>query len=158
MSLMFRIPAELVRPLRIGLHGELGSAAQEIERVSDRYGRHWHPEWYEEPLAYFDAVRALLDEIGWGEPPKSIEIDVDLTKYERAVLSALRSQVCVHRDMVAEAESVDRERAKQGKPPKGPATIARAEALSAMFARLWLALADIEVEASDPGQESAPTD
>jgi hypothetical protein len=80
MSLMFRIPAELVRPLRIGLHGELGGAAQEIERVSDRYGRHWYPEWYEEPLAYFDAVRALLDEIGWGEPPKSIEIDVDLTK------------------------------------------------------------------------------
>ena len=109
-------------------------------------------------MAYFDAVRALLDEIGWGEPPEPIAIDVDLTKYERPVLSALRSQVCVHRDMVAEAESVDRERAKQGKPPKGPATIARAEALSALFARLWLALADAEDRAPDPGRDAAPSD
>jgi hypothetical protein len=155
---MFRITAELVRTLRMGLHSELGGAAQEIERASDRSGRHRHPEWYEEPLAKFDAVRALLDEIGWDEPPKPIDIEIDLTKHQCATLGALRSQMCVHQDMVEEAEVVDRERSKQGKSPKAPATIARAEALSALFARLWLALADAEVKASDPDQEAAPTD
>ncbi len=52
--------------------------------------------------------------------------------------------------------AVDRERAKQGKPPKGPATIARAEALSALFAGLGLALADTEDEAPEPGQRLLP--
>ncbi|HTA97595.1 MAG TPA: hypothetical protein VK730_08125 [Solirubrobacteraceae bacterium] len=158
MSRMFRIPAELVRTLRMGLHSELGGAAQEIESVSDRYGRHRHPEWYEEPLAKFDGVRALLDEVGWGESPKPIDIVVDLTKHQCATLGSLRSQMCIHRDMVEEAEVVDRERAKQGKPPKAPATIARAEALSALFARLWLVLADAEDKAPDPDQAAPPTD
>jgi hypothetical protein len=158
MSRMFRIPAELVRSLRMGLHSELGGAAQDIERVSDRHGRHRHPEWYKEPLAKFDAVRALLDEVGWGEPSKPIDIEVDMDKHQCVLLSALRSQVCIHQDMVEEAEQVDRERAKQGKPPKAPATIARAEALSVLLAGLGLALVDAEDEALEPGQWTAPSD
>lgn len=158
MSRMFRIPAELVRTLRMGLHSELGGAAQDIERVSDRYGRHRHPEWYEEPLAKLDAVRALLDEVGWGEPSEPTDIEVSLAKHQCALLSALRSQACIHQDMIEEAELVDRERAKQGKPPKGPVTIARAEALSVLLAGLGLALVDAEDEALEPGQPTAPSD
>lgn len=60
--------------------------------------------------------------------------------------------------MVAEAESVDRERAKQGKPPKAPVTVARAEALSVLRARLGLALVDEKGEALEPGQTTAPGD
>jgi hypothetical protein len=142
----------------MGLHSELGGAAQEIERVSDTYGRHRHPEWYEDPLVKFDAIRALLDEVGWGEPPKPTDREVDLAKHQCAVLSALRSQACIHQNMIEEAELVDRERAKQGKPPKGPATIARAEALSVLLAGLGLALVDAEDEAPEPGQAAAPSD
>jgi hypothetical protein len=158
MSRTFRIPADLVRTLRMGLHSELGGAAQDIERVSDRYGRHRHPEWYEEPLAKFDAVRALLDEVGWGEPPEPTDIEVNLAKHQCALLSALRSQACIHQDMIEEAELVDRERAKQGKPPKAPATIARAEALSVLLAGLGLALVDAEDEALELGQTTVPLD
>jgi hypothetical protein len=158
MSRMFRIPAELVRTQRMGLHSELGGAAQDIERVSDRHGRHRHLEWYEEPLAKFDAVRALLDEVGWSEPSKPIDIEVELAEHGCALLGALRSQACVHQDMIEEAEMVDRERAKQGKPPKASVTITRAEALSVLLAGLGLALVDAEDEALEPGQTAAPSD
>jgi hypothetical protein len=128
------IPAELVRTLRIGLHGELGEAASEIDHFTHQRGREEHPEWYQGPLARLDGVRALLDLVGWGETQQPVEIEIELPEHYTALFPALRSQVLIHQDMVEEAEQVDAERAEHGKQPKAQTTIRRAEALDRLVA------------------------
>ncbi len=142
MGSKFTIPTGLVRPVRLGLHTELGAAASEIDKVSIEWGRHEHPEWYEKPLAKFDATRALLDVVGWGEPEQADPVEIDLDEHKGALLAALREQMELHRGLVDEADLVDVERAEEGKPPKAQATRARAAALDRLFARLTLALAE----------------
>ncbi|MGN6371535.1 MAG: hypothetical protein ACTHM1_00870 [Solirubrobacteraceae bacterium] len=143
MGKKFTIPAGLVRSVRLGLHTELGTAADEIETVSVERGRHEHPEWYEKPLAKLDATRALLDVVGWGEPEQAAEVDIDLDEHREALLAALTEQTTLHRELVEEADQVDVERAEKGKPPKAQATRARAAALDRLYARVTLALADV---------------
>jgi 16S rRNA C967 or C1407 C5-methylase (RsmB/RsmF family) len=156
MSRTFKIPAELVRTLRMGLYSQMGAAAHEIAQISDTKGREKHPDWYREPLANLDGVRALLSEIGWRERKRQSAIEVDPVAHKDALIAALQSQAAVHDDMIAEAEQVDRERAAQGKPPKAPATIARAEALAELIAGLGLALFDAEHDAVDVGETPVP--
>jgi hypothetical protein len=134
MSSKLTIPAELVRTLRIGLHSELGQAASEIVHITDQRGREEHPDWYQEPLARLDGARALLDVVGWGETRLSAGIEIELTEHHTTLFAALDSQVLIHQDMVEEADQVDAERAEQGKPAKGTATIARAAALNRLLA------------------------
>lgn len=153
MRRKLKISAELVRTLRLGLHTELGGAASEIECVTDTMGREKHPDWYRQPLSKLDGVRALLDEIGWAEGSEPKDIEVDPVAHKGALIAALHSQATVHNDMIAEAECVDRERAGRGEPPKARATIARAEALAELLARIGLALADAEDERSEVGEE-----
>ncbi|MGH2880904.1 MAG: hypothetical protein ACRDK4_15010 [Solirubrobacteraceae bacterium] len=153
MSRKLKIPAELVRTLRLGLHSELGGAASEIECVTNTKGREKHPDWYRVPLSKLDGVRALLDEIGWAEGSGPEDIDVDPVVHKDALIAALHLQAAVHDDMIAEAECVDRERAERGEPPKARATIARAEALAELLARIGLMLADTEDERSEAGKE-----
>jgi hypothetical protein len=146
MSGKCKIPAGMVRTLRMGLHGELGDAASDIQRITEEPRRTEHPERYEEPLARLDGARALLDEVGWGERPQAVGIEIDLARHKCPLLRSLRTQALVHRDMIEEAELVDMERAKLGKPAKAQATIARAEALSELLVGLGLALGDAEDE------------
>ncbi|MFZ1924765.1 MAG: hypothetical protein WAU42_01345 [Solirubrobacteraceae bacterium] len=151
----FIIPTELVRTLRMGLHGELGDAASDIQHTTEEPMRTEYPEQYEEPLARFDGARTLLDEVGWGEPPQPTSVEIDLTQHKCPLLRALRTQALVHRDMLEEAKLVDMERAKLGKPPKAQTTIARAGALSELLAGLALALVDAEDEEGSSAHDAA---
>ncbi len=119
MSRKFKIPARMVRTLRMGLHGELGDAASEVQRVTEEPRATEHPERYEEPLARLDGARALLDEVGWGERPQTVGVEIDLARHKCPLLRSLRTKALVHRDMIEEAELVNMERAKLGKGRQG---------------------------------------
>jgi hypothetical protein len=158
MSSKLTIPAELVRTLRIGLHSELGEAASEIDAISYQPGREEYPEWYEEPLMQLDGARALLDVIGWGETQQPVAVEIDLADHYTALFGAIRGQVLIHQDMIEEADQVDADRAEQGKPPKAPATIARAAALDRLLASAEVQAEALGIDTSPPDDEAEDSD
>jgi hypothetical protein len=118
MSQILTVPAGMVGHLRNGLHSSIGDAVQEIAHVVDIPDREQHPELYREPLAHFDAVRAFLDLIGWGETDPPVEVSVDLHEHRRALTDALRIALLAGNDDLEGAEATDAERARRGKPTK----------------------------------------
>ncbi len=123
---MLVVPAELVGNLRAGLLDVLASAAEEIATVSIVIeGR----GLLREALERLDAVRALLDVIGWTETDPPVEVRFDLREHWQATLDALENEISASRDRVREAAAVDAARAERGEPPKREETIQRARAL-----------------------------
>ena len=57
-----------------------------------------HPERYQDALRYMDALRALLEQIGWSGPPSDPQ--VDLRAHGWALVEALQDQVNVHADLL----------------------------------------------------------
>jgi hypothetical protein len=55
-----------------------------------------------------DALRALLEEIGWSTPPSDPQ--VDLRVHGWALIEALQDQVGVHADMLRELDQDDERR------------------------------------------------
>jgi hypothetical protein len=92
------IPAPIVGHLRCALLSELGDAGVLIGQASFEYEKEKHPELFAEPVEHFDAYRALLDVIAWGEPPdeQSMEIDLDLHRW--ALITALEGWLEIERD------------------------------------------------------------
>jgi len=85
------LPAETIHSLRDGLRGQLATAAQELTYADELAGGSEHPERYQGPLRSIDALRALLEEIGWSGPPS--EVSVDLRLHSRALMLALEDQL-----------------------------------------------------------------
>jgi hypothetical protein len=143
MSTTLIVPAEMVGHLRNGLHSSIGDAVQEIAHVVDMPDREQHPERYREPLEHFDAVRALLDLIGWGETDPPVEVSVDLREHRRALTDALQIALLAGNDDLEEAEAIDAQRARRAEPPKREATTRRVLAL-----REFVAAVEAQVERS----------
>jgi hypothetical protein len=57
-----------------------------------------HPELFAEPVEHFDAYRALLDVVGWGEPPEEREVEIDLDTHRWALATALEGWLEIERD------------------------------------------------------------
>lgn len=123
------VPAQLVGPLRSGLHSEVGTAAETIAQVVDEADREQHPEWYREPLEQLDRARALLDLIGWSTTDQAKEVLVDLREHHGALSEALRVAMIVGDADLEEAEAVDAERATRSDTPEREATTRRVLAL-----------------------------
>ena len=85
------LPTETIDLLRDGLRGQLATAAQELTYADELAGGSEHPERYQGPLRSIDALRALLEEIGWSGPPS--EVSVDLRLHSRALMLALEDQL-----------------------------------------------------------------
>lgn len=99
------IPAEAVESLRDGLRSRLAAFAR---CIADRDGTAADRERTERDradLQRFDALRALLDEIGWDTPPRECEIDLPVHGW--ALGEALRDQLAVHADMLRELGTDD---------------------------------------------------
>ncbi|HEV3319487.1 MAG TPA: hypothetical protein VG053_07120 [Solirubrobacteraceae bacterium] len=126
MSTMLTVPAEMAEHLRSGLHSGIGDAAETIAQVVGEAGREQHPEWYREPLAHFDRVRALLDLIGWSATDPAVGVSVDLSEHRQAILDALGVAMIVGDADLKEAETVG--------TAKGKATIRRVLALGEFVA------------------------
>lgn len=100
-----RIPAEGVEPLRDGLRSRLAAASR---RIADRDGTPADRERTAHDradLRRLDALRALLEGIGWDTPPR--EHEIDLAVHGRALGEALRDQLSVHADMLRELDRRD---------------------------------------------------
>jgi len=88
------IPAEIMRVTRSAVLAELGDTAVEIEEASISYEREEHPETFAEPFERFDALRSLLDAIGWSnETPRPIDID----EYREPLAKALQERLVIDR-------------------------------------------------------------
>ncbi len=95
------IPADVVTIVRNALHTELGQAASEIAAVSEEHERERYPERYEEPVAHFDAYRALLEAIGWGDTERPEPVQMDLAQHHWELLTALEARLEIERDYMA---------------------------------------------------------
>ena len=99
------IPAEVVDLLRDGLRSRLAIAARQIADADGQLGAREHPERYQDPLRRIDAVRALLEDLGWNDPPSDLR--VDLQTHAWALIAALGGQVSVYADMLREVDRGD---------------------------------------------------
>lgn len=102
------IPAEIVDLLRDGLRSQIALAAHNLRNADERLDAREHPERYQDPLRRMDALRALLDEIGWSTP--SSDRQVDLTIHGAALIDALQDQLSVHADMLRDTDQDDERR------------------------------------------------
>jgi hypothetical protein len=99
------IPAELVDLLRDGLRGRLAVAAQQIANADGRVDAREHPERYRDPLLRIDALRALLEEIGWDTPPGNLRID--LQTHGWALIESLGDEIDFYADTLREIDQDD---------------------------------------------------
>jgi len=103
------IPRELVGPVRDGLRSQLAVAAQHVTSADEPMDARAHPERYQDALCYMDALRALLEEIGWSGPPSDPR--VDLQAHGWALIEALEDQVNTYADMLRDIAPDDERRA-----------------------------------------------
>ncbi|MGA7705738.1 MAG: hypothetical protein WB998_12670 [Solirubrobacteraceae bacterium] len=102
------IPSELVDSVRDGLRSQLAVAAQHIISADEQANAGEHPERYRDALRYMDALRALLEKIGWSAPTSDRR--VDLQAHGLALIEALEDQVDVHADMLRDIAEDDERR------------------------------------------------
>jgi hypothetical protein len=95
--------------LRDGLRGQIAIVAQQIADAEELEGEREHFEPYQDLLTCLDALRALLQEIGWSTPPSDLQ--VDLKTHAWALIEALRDQISVHGDMLRDSGLDDERRA-----------------------------------------------
>ncbi len=92
------IPLELVDPVRDGLRSQLAVAGQHLTSADERIDARAHPERYQDALRYMDALRALLEQIGWSGSPHDPRVDLWIHGW--ALIEALEDQVDTHAEML----------------------------------------------------------
>jgi hypothetical protein len=101
MSNMLIVPPEIVWYLRSGVHIALNEVADDIAEAAIGYERQAHPEWFMGLFERFDAVRALLEAVGWSVPDvkdlQGVEVDIDAHREE--LIRALKVQLAVEEDI-----------------------------------------------------------
>jgi hypothetical protein len=121
------LPSEAVALVRLGSLGELGDAALEISEAIGRTGYDQAAKWYAETLKRQDAVRALLNAIGWEnvEEPRPVTVYLD-----------------VHRDALARAmhNGLDDQRTRAMHPDTPEEERTTAEANCALLEKLLAAI------------------
>jgi hypothetical protein len=112
MSNMLIVPAEIVWYLRSGVHIALNEVADDIAEAAIGYERQAHPEWFMGLFERFDAVRALLDDVGWSVPGvKDLEgVEVDIDAHRDELVRALKVQLVVEEDI---RRGLDRKNSKK---------------------------------------------
>lgn len=123
------VPAGVVYELRRTLHLELGCAAQDVDEVAVRMGQVTHPEWYEEPLGRFDAIRALLDGVGWWNTDPPAEVRFDLQTHRLAIMRALETALLLADADMKDLDAIETKRARRGEPSRREDTTRRVFAL-----------------------------
>ncbi len=99
------IPTQAVELLRDGLRSRIALAAQRVSNAEGELDAREHPERYHGPLRCIDALRALLEEIGWSAPPSDSRVDPQ--RHGWALAAALQDQISVHADMLSELDEAD---------------------------------------------------
>ena len=105
------LPSEAVALVRLGLLGELGEAAWEISEAVGRAGYDQAAKWYAEPLKRQDAVRALLDAMGWENVEEQRPVTVYLDVHRDALVRAMRNSLDDQRTRAMHPDTPEEERA-----------------------------------------------
>lgn len=84
-----------------------------VSRAAIGYERQAHPEWFTGLFERFDAVRALLDAVGWSMPGvkdlQGVEVDIDAHREE--LIRALKAQFAVEEDIRRELDDKNSKKA-----------------------------------------------
>jgi len=122
------VQAGAIGLLREGLIDQIALSAQQIAQADELAGSRERPELYRRPLRQIDALRALIEQIGWeGEPAEEA---VDLAIHGWALTQAICSQATAIADMLAEVEHDDQTRREQNLAPQLPNLLRDGMALS----------------------------
>lgn len=92
------IPAEITQVVRSAVLTELGGAAADIEEASTTYEKEEHPDRFQEPLERFDALRALLNAIGWA----NVTVPIDLDEHGERLAHVLKERLELDRDYISD--------------------------------------------------------
>ncbi len=111
------VPAELVGELRRGLRTIVGDAADAMLQASELAGEAQRRESYAAPRELLGEACALLDQIGWEDPPGASAVHIDLRRHHRMLSAALRAALRVAEDEQADARALGSRRADDGKAP-----------------------------------------
>jgi hypothetical protein len=101
-----------VHSLRGGLYGELGFAGEELGEFSLRRRPQGRAP-YREPLGHIDAVRALLEQIGWDEVELPPRVQIDLWVHGALALTVLSRVLDAELDGLADVPPARRRTAEQ---------------------------------------------
>jgi hypothetical protein len=140
MRTMLTVPAEMVVPLRSGLHSSMQPPLEGIADAVDREGCEQHPEWYAKHFAHLDEVLALLDVVGWSEADRPAEVVIDLCEHRWALLKAIEVVARVAADELDEVAAVNTERVARGEAPLREKTLKRVFAVNDFC---WTVVIDI---------------
>jgi hypothetical protein len=143
------VPAGVVGMLCDGLIGALGDGAETLSQEVAASARVRPAGWFRAPLARLNRVRALLDELGWGEDDPPVRVDVDLREHGAAIREALAVELPTIRADLMEADTVDADRTRRGLAPKREATIGRVRALREFATAVKAGLDVLAREASE---------
>jgi hypothetical protein len=86
--------------VRDGLRSQISNFARQVADADGLTAYQGHPERYQVPLQHMDALRALMDEMGWS--PSQEDVYIDLGRHEWALIQALQDQVSVLADILHE--------------------------------------------------------
>lgn len=86
--------------VRDGLRSQISNFARQVADADGLTANRGHPERYQVPLQHMDALRALLDEMGWS--PSEEDVYIDLGHHEWALVQTLQDQVPVLADILHE--------------------------------------------------------
>jgi hypothetical protein len=109
---MLMIAPVMVEHLRAGLYDELGLTAEEIAELSLRR-RAPAAAPCQELLLRVDALRALLDTIGWDAEQPTPRVRVDLGAHRALVLTVLQRQLDTEVDALGDIPSARRHEAER---------------------------------------------
>ncbi len=90
----------IAETVRDGLRSQISNFARQVADTDGLTANHGHPERYQKPLQRQDALRAVMDDIGWDASEEDVYID--LNRHEWALVQALQDQVAVLADVVHE--------------------------------------------------------
>ncbi len=83
----------LISAVRRAALWELARASEAVVIVAQTPGHLEHPEWYRTRLAELDAVRALLDDLGWDDEGDRSGVRLDMSKHGFALREVLGTGV-----------------------------------------------------------------
>jgi hypothetical protein len=94
------IPSEVIDLLRDGLRSQIAKAAQDIANTDGLLSAAEHSERYTEPLRRIDALRAVMEEVGWDRAEPQSDLRLDPLTHGWALSALLADEVSSHAAML----------------------------------------------------------
>lgn len=127
--LSLTVPAVIVGDLRDGAYAALGLAASEIDCAVCSGDRDAHPERCISEFERLDAVRSLLEALGWSAPVPPVDVRLELSRNEGAFATVLDTALMFAEDDLREVQRRNAELTARGDAPQRNVTVEHVDAL-----------------------------